>query len=144
LLDLIRSFKDAGISVLLSSHLLDRVQSVCDRVALFNNGKIALMGTIPQLGRQVLGGGYAVEIEAQGGNDVAARLREVTGVREVSESDGRFRLLCDRDVRPDAAAAVVTAGGRLTSLTLDRAGLETIYTQYFKSHDAALEVPHAA
>src|SRR5271167_1746732 len=45
LLGIIRSFKAAGVSVLLSSHLLERVQSVCDRVALFSGGRIALMGT---------------------------------------------------------------------------------------------------
>ena len=44
LLAIIRGFKREGVSVLLSSHLLERVQSVCDRVALFNNGRIALMG----------------------------------------------------------------------------------------------------
>ena len=64
LLALIRSLKEQGVSILLSSHLLDRVQSVCDRVALFNAGRIVLMGTVAQLGRQVLGGGYAVEVEA--------------------------------------------------------------------------------
>ena len=32
LLDMIRSLKHDGVAVLLSSHLLDRVQSVCDRV----------------------------------------------------------------------------------------------------------------
>ena len=67
LLELIRSLKEHGVSILLSSHLLDRVQSVCDRVALFNAGRIVLMGTVPELGRQVLGGGYAVEVEADGG-----------------------------------------------------------------------------
>ncbi|HEY6026186.1 MAG TPA: ABC transporter ATP-binding protein, partial [Pseudolabrys sp.] len=41
LLDLIRSLKAQGVTILLSSHLLARVQSVCDRVALFNAGKIA-------------------------------------------------------------------------------------------------------
>ena len=55
LLDLIRSFKADGISVVISSHLLDRVQSICDRVALFNAGRIALIGTVGELGRQVLG-----------------------------------------------------------------------------------------
>ena len=34
LLGIIRGFKSEGVSVLLSSHLLERVQSVCDRVAL--------------------------------------------------------------------------------------------------------------
>ena len=74
LLDIIRDLKHRGVSVLLSSHLLERVQSVCDRVALFNEGKIALLGTVPELGRQVLGGGFRVEVEAEGkldafGND---------------------------------------------------------------------------
>jgi ABC-2 type transport system ATP-binding protein len=134
LLDLIRSFKGAGVSVLLSSHLLGRVQSVCDRVALFNGGKIALMGSVSELGRQVLGGGYAVEVEADGGEGVRVRLGAIPGVRGVTESRaGRLRLLCDRDVRPEAAAAVVAAGGRLRSLMLDEPSLETIYTRYFQS-----------
>src|SRR5262249_3474866 len=56
LLNIIRDLKNRGVSVLLSSHLLERVQSVCDRVALFNQGNIALIGTVSELGRQVLGG----------------------------------------------------------------------------------------
>jgi ABC-2 type transport system ATP-binding protein len=145
LLDLIKSFKQAGISVLLSSHLLDRVQSVCDRVALFNNGKIALMGTIAQLGRQVLGGGYAVDVECQGGARLADRFAAIPGVRKVTEeANGRFHLLCERDVRPDAAKEAVAAGGLLTRLELDRAGLESIYTHYFQSGEAKREVAHAA
>src|SRR5262249_6767998 len=68
LLDLIRNLKAHGVSILLSSHLLDRVQSVCDRVALFNVGRIVLMGTVGELGRHVLGGGFAVELEAEGGD----------------------------------------------------------------------------
>ena len=47
-----------GVSVLLSSHLLDRVQSVCDRVALFNRATSRSSATVPELGRQVLGGGF--------------------------------------------------------------------------------------
>ena len=37
-LDMIRGLKADGTAVLLSSHHLDQVQSVCDRVALFNRG----------------------------------------------------------------------------------------------------------
>jgi len=134
LLALIRSLKAAGVSVLLSSHLLDRVQSVCDRVALFSAGKIALLGSVSELGRQVLGGGYAVEVEADAGEGVSLRLGAIPGVRGVSETaPGRVRMLCDRDVRPEAAAAVVAAGGRLKSLMLDESSLETIYTRYFQS-----------
>ena len=66
LLDMIRALKRDGVAVLLSSHLLERVQSICDRVALFHSGRIALIGTVPELARQVLGGGYTVEVEADG------------------------------------------------------------------------------
>jgi ABC-2 type transport system ATP-binding protein len=141
LLDLIRSLKAQGVTILLSSHLLDRVQSVCDRVALFNAGQIALMGTVDELGRDVLGGGYVVEVEADGGEGIARRLAALPGVRNVAEpAAGRWRVNCDRDLRGEAAAEVVAAGGRLHQLSLDRPSLETIYTRYFQSQ----EVPHAA
>ena len=133
LLDLIRSLKAQGVTVLLSSHLLDRVQSVCDRVALFNQGRIALMGTVGELGRHVLGGGYAVEVEAESSDGIAKRLAALPGVRSVeSTGPGRFRMSCDRDMRAEAAAAVVAAGGRLRELTLDEPSLEEIYTRYFQ------------
>jgi ABC-2 type transport system ATP-binding protein len=142
LLELIRSLKASGVSILLSSHLLARVQSVCDRVALFNAGRIVLMGTVAELGRQVLGGGYTVEVEAEGGGDIAKRLAALLGVRSVEEpGSGRFRMTCDSDLRAEAAGAVVAAGGRLKQLSLDQPSLETIYTRYFQ---AAQEVPHAA
>jgi ABC-2 type transport system ATP-binding protein len=136
LLDMIRALKRDGVSVLLSSHLLDRVQSVCDRVALFQDGHIALMGTVAELGREVLGGGFAVEVEAEG-QGLAERLAQVPGVRAV-EAPGpdRFRLLSDRDVRPDAAVAVVAAGGRLLRLSVEEPSLEAIYTRYFHDHGA--------
>jgi ABC-2 type transport system ATP-binding protein len=133
LLDIIRNLKQRDVSVLLSSHLLERVQSVCDRVALFNEGSIVLMGTVPELGRQVLGGGFRVEVEALG-QGLAARFAAVPGVQKVEAlAPDRFRLLSERDVRPEAAAAVVGAGGRLLRLSVEEPSLEAIYTRYFQN-----------
>jgi ABC-2 type transport system ATP-binding protein len=144
LLALIRSLKAHGVSILLSSHLLGRVQSVCDRVALFNAGRIALMGTVPELGRHVLGGGFAVEVEAESSDGLIMRLSALPGVRRVeTPAPGRFRLTCDRDLRAEAAAAVVAAGGRLKRLSLDEPSLEMIYTRYFQGAQQE-EARHAA
>ncbi len=132
LLNIIRELKQHGVSVLLSSHLLDRVQSVCDRVALFNQGNIALIGTVPELGREVLGGGFRVEVEAEG-QGLAERIAAVPGVQRVETvGANRWRLHADRDVRPEAAAAVVAAGGRLLRLSVEEPSLEAIYTGYFR------------
>jgi ABC-2 type transport system ATP-binding protein len=134
LLEMIRGLKRDGVAVLLSSHLLERVQSVCDRVALFQSGKIVLMGTVPELARQVLGGGYNVEVEADG-EGLAERFSEMAGVKAVDQSGpSRYRLLAERDVRPQAAAVVVNAGGSLRRLSVEEPSLDAIYNHYFQMH----------
>ncbi len=137
LLDMIRDLKADGVAVLLSSHLLDRVQSICDRVALFNRGAIAMQGTVKALGQQVLGAGHAAHVEADG-VDVEARLRAVAGVQKV-ERDGRgWKLIADHDVMAEVAQAIVQGGGRLQRLAAADPSLEAIYTRYFEEHkDAA-------
>ncbi|HWG03635.1 MAG TPA: ABC transporter ATP-binding protein, partial [Beijerinckiaceae bacterium] len=65
-LDLVRSLKSEGMTILLSSHMLDLVQSICDRVALFNNGRIGLSGNVLDLMRDVLGGSHIIQVEAVG------------------------------------------------------------------------------
>ena len=144
LLAIVRGLKRDGVTVILSSHLLDQVQSICDRVALFHAGRIALAGTVPELARQVLGGSYIVEIEAEG-HALTPELSRLPGVFHVQDvAPGRYRLSTDRDLRPEAAAAVVRAGGRLTRLALEGASLQNIYTRYFESTEQQQERRYAA
>jgi ABC-2 type transport system ATP-binding protein len=147
LLETIRSLKHDGVAVLLSSHLLERVQSVCDRVALFNAGRIALIGTVPELARQVLGGGYNLEVEADG-EGLALQFSEVPGVKAVDQAGpSRYRLLADRDVRAPAAAVVVNAGGSLRRLSLEEPSLDAIYNRYFQNQQmqqGATDASHQA
>jgi ABC-2 type transport system ATP-binding protein len=138
LLEMIRELKRAGVAVLLSSHLLDRVQSVCDRVALFNNGKIALMGTVVELANQVLGAGHPLLVEATGA-DIAGALRGVAGVQQVvANGEGAWRVIADRDVRAAVASCIVLGGGSLTKLDDLQPSLDEVYTRYFE------EARHAA
>jgi ABC-2 type transport system ATP-binding protein len=140
-LDMIRALKADNVTVLLSSHLLDRVQRVCDRVALFQSGRIALLGTVPELAREVLGGGFAVEVEAEG-QGLDRWLAAVPGVLGVEpQGADRFRLLAERDVRADAARAVVAAGGALRRLSVEEPSLDAIYSRFFQGQ--ALETAEA-
>jgi ABC-2 type transport system ATP-binding protein len=133
-LTLIEELKHEGVTVLLSSHLLDQVQRVCDRVSLFQTGRIVLQGTVPDLAKQVLGAGFVVEVDAIAppGADLEARLLAVPGVTSVHRTGDRYRLTSVRDVRPDAARAVVAAEGALTRLSVDTPSLEAIYTRFFQ------------
>ncbi len=134
LLGMIRRLKSHGVAVLLSSHLLDRVQSVCDRVALFNRGKVALMGTVVELANQVLGAGHPLRVEATGGGGIPGLLRGVEGVQNVYHDHGDvWRVVADRDVRAAVAQRIVANGGSLTLLADLQPSLEEVYTHYFEA-----------
>jgi len=137
-LDLVRSLKSEGMTVVLSSHLLDLVQSICDRVALFSNGRIGLSGRVEDLMRDVLGGTYVLDVEASG----EEAMHGMTGVHGVSKvtrlSDHRFRIDAVSDVRSEVAKAILAAGGELRWLSMGSANLEDVYTRYFQG------VRHAA
>jgi ABC-2 type transport system ATP-binding protein len=136
-LEMIRGLKADGTTVLLSSHHLDQVQSVCDRVALFNRGRIALAGSVTDLAQQVLGGGHVIDIEARG-PDVADRLQRLSGVVRVQLLGPEFyRVDCARDLRTEIVRELASSSA-LLSLRFAEPSLNEVYTRYFdEARDAA-------
>ena len=132
-LGLIHSLKEEGTTILLSSHLLHQVQIICDRVGLFTKGRMVLQGTVPELARKVLGGAYRVQIEAVGPTaKLKKALEAVQAVNKVSLANGMFEVEAQKDIRADAAEAVIKAGGRLHGLNVESQSLDDIYTRYFE------------
>ena len=63
ILDLLRRLVDErGIAILLSSHLLNQVQSVCDRIGIFASGRLVGIGTVEELARMFGDGTAVIEI----------------------------------------------------------------------------------
>jgi ABC-2 type transport system ATP-binding protein len=83
-LQLIRSLQEDGITILLSSHLLDQVQQICDRVGLFYKGRLILEGTVDELARQVIGGHFRVQLSAVT-DDKEGLQRKLAGIEGVEE-----------------------------------------------------------
>ena len=130
-LAMIRALKADGTAVLLSSHHLDQVQSVCDRVALFNQGRIALAGTVTELAGRILGGGHVIDVEAQG-PDVAERLAAVPGVVRVQTLAGdRYRVDCQRDLRAEIARRLAPEVD-LLGIQFAAPSLNEVYSRYFE------------
>jgi ABC-2 type transport system ATP-binding protein len=137
-LEMIRGLKADGTAVLLSSHHLDQVQSVCDRVALFNRGRIALAGTVTELAGKVLGGGYAIDVETRGAG-AEARLAGLPAVVRVQKlgataDSERWRVDCQRDLRAEIAH-VLAADVDLLGIHFAAPSLNEVYTRYFAEAD---------
>jgi ABC-2 type transport system ATP-binding protein len=135
-LDIIRRLKSEGITILLCSHLLHQVQAVCDRVGLFHQGRMVLEGTVSDLAQQVLGSGYRILLEAAGPDGLEEPLHRLDGVLNVRRSAANlYELETESDLRAEAARAVVEAGGRLLSLTVEASSLDEVYTRYFQREE---------
>jgi ABC-2 type transport system ATP-binding protein len=141
LLKLIADLRRDGMTIVLSSHLLGLVQSICDRVALFRNGRVGLVGRVDDLARKVLGGAFTVEVEAEG-LDLATALDGLAGIVAVtSVSPTHVRVDTQADIRPAIARRILDKGGQLREMALKRASLDDVYVRYFETKE---EVANAA
>jgi ABC-2 type transport system ATP-binding protein len=132
LLDLIGELRREGMTIVISSHLLGLVQSICDRVALFREGRIGLIGKVGDLAREVLGGAYVVEVEADG-VDLGAALAGLEGIGRITPVGANVsRVDADRDLRPEIARRIVAAGGSLRNMAISRSSLDEVYVRYFE------------
>ncbi|MEP6638982.1 MAG: ABC transporter ATP-binding protein [Chloroflexota bacterium] len=141
ILDLLRRLvRDRGLSIMLSSHLLTQVQSVCDRIGIFAGGRLIGVGTVDELATQFGDGSAVIEVglELPTPADVeraAASLRGIDGVESVEppEPGGDSWRIHVRPadvegrVRQDILVAAVEHGLRLTALRPIVPSLDDIY-----------------
>jgi ABC-2 type transport system ATP-binding protein len=86
--DMIRGFVAEGRTVLLSSHLLDEVEKICDEVAIVDRGKVVVQGSIADLaagGKQTILIATSDEEQAlallSGHREVKSAIAEANGIR---------------------------------------------------------------
>jgi len=125
-LEMIHDLKKEGLTILLSSHLLYQVQEVCDRVGLFNKGKMVLEGTVEELAHRVLGGAYRIQIDAEGSQTaILEALRQLPGLSNIRVIDSHlFEVEADKDLRPEIAQAVVSTESKLFRLDVQAQSLD--------------------
>jgi len=115
---LLRHLTDArGVTVLLSSHLLDEVERICDRVAILSHGRLVTEGKVSDLVRSERLWLDALPIAA-----VLARL----GDRGAPHGEGVVAGI-GRDETPALIAALVADGVRIHEARWLRPDLEQIF-----------------
>ncbi len=64
--DVLHRFREAGNSILLTTHYMDEAQMLCDRVAIVDRGRIIAAGTPREL-IESLGAAHVIEFELERG-----------------------------------------------------------------------------
>jgi ABC-2 type transport system ATP-binding protein len=98
---MIRGFVAEGRTVLLSSHLLDEVERICDHVAIVDHGRVVTQGTIAELAH---GAGEAIVVATSDDEEALAIVSCHRAVDTIALAAEGIRITLLHDVEADAAA----------------------------------------
>ncbi len=119
-------------TVLLSTHLLNEAQNICDRVLIINKGKIVTEDTTENLQARLIGAERAILRVRGESDDLAKTIRLVKGVQGVeTKEDGavEFEFASGKDVRPEVAKQVIKSGYDLLEMRPIGMSLEEIFLE---------------
>lgn len=135
ILELIKGLnREHGLTVMLSSHQLQQVQEICNRVGIIVKGKLIVQGEMDELGKSILKGRqWNFLLEVSGNTDGLERdLQSIPGVDEIEKRSHGWFLRCTQDVRGEVVSLVTRKGVRLLQLRSEDPTLEEIYLKYFR------------
>lgn len=121
-------------TVVLSTHIMQEVQALCDRVVIINRGQLVADDTVAALtaradGNPVLKVGLDGEVSEE-------KLKALPGVTHVSsEADGIYHLetIREDETRKAVVALAASEGWDVTSLTKEQVSLESVFQQLTQS-----------
>lgn len=123
-------------TVILSSHILSEVQTVCDRVLIIANGKLVAQGTPEELAEKLAAKG-SISATAQGSREAvlaaAKAIPGLTDLRVTAEKGGEVSFTAvseaGTDLRGALSLALAKAGCPVLSLSAESMSLEDVFLQ---------------
>jgi len=113
---------EEGVTIFMSSHLLDEVEQLADRIGIVHEGRLVEEVDVEALRG---GGNSSIELEVDDERLAERVLRDELGLTELGRSSAAGLSVADRGARPEAIArALVGAGVALKRLQPAREDLE--------------------
>lgn len=129
LLDLVREEAKAGTCVLYTTHYMEEAESICDRLAIMDHGRLIAQGTLADL-RAMMGERDLLRLTGSWDTEevrkALARLEDVEivqvgeGSATISTSNASSRL-------PSVFAALSSTGADVRGATLTQSSLESLF-----------------
>jgi ABC-2 type transport system ATP-binding protein len=134
---LLQRFRAEGGSILITTHYMDEAETLCDRVAVVDHGKVIALGTPREL-IATLGADHVIQfsVAADQATPAPDRLRALTGVREVRASNGVTSLIATEPhvTIPALLEELDRDGLELTLLNTYHATLEDVFVALTGRH----------
>lgn len=111
-------------TILFSSHLMDEVEEVCDRVGVIDKGEMVAEGTVDELR-----GKRGILVRAIPLQEAARVAGGVTGVESVEIKDGTLHVTADPNLVPEISHELFSAGVRFSEIRPSQRSLEEAFLE---------------
>lgn len=122
--DVLAEKRSEGVPVIFSSHQLDLVERICDRVGIVVAGRMSAVGTVEKLRHA-----GAVQVEVHAPQAPPGWVDAVPGARVVQETDGRTLVELGPDGDDQALLAAALRTGPVHSFTRRRPSLTELFRE---------------
>lgn len=136
ILELLRKLKADGKTIFLSTHLLDDVERVCDKVGILDGGKLVIEGDMDQLLNETVGIIYDLKIQDYKNLDSLKKdLEKYDFVKLANKSNDflQIHLDSDRD-KYKLLQIMIDKNVNLISFNLHKTKLEDIFLSLYKEN----------
>ena len=131
---ILQELQRLGKTIIISSHILSELQTLCNRVAIIEKGKLIYSGPVQGV-RDQMASGRIVWVRVAGDPEPAMQLlKSRVEVAEAIQADGRIKVtLADHDTDHSLIAETLVKGGaKLLELREDELGLEEVFLRVTK------------
>ena len=137
--EIIRAERDRGATVFFSSHILEQVEAVCDRVGILRDGELVAVDTIDAL-RDALGTDARLVLTVESvTDDVLDAVTALPGVTDVhADSETRLTVTCAPETKTVVMHAVEAAGSTVVDFEIEETSLEEMFAAYTTDDDTAM------
>jgi len=123
--------RQAGRSILMSTHQMHQVEALCDRIVLIDEGRTVLYGPVAEVKHTFTGN--AVRVEGLGD------FNQIPGVMETRRQNGGWHLALEAGTDPQAVFRALAArtGVRVERFELEEPSLDDIFVRVVQEGRAA-------
>jgi len=120
---LLETKRDEGKSIIMSTHQMNQVEELCDRILLIDHGHRILYGTLKEIQDQFSSKDILV-------TPLNTLPDSIEGVREIRKYNGQFRLVLDENAKPNQILkSLINKGVEISEFEIAVPPLNEIFIQ---------------
>jgi ABC-2 type transport system ATP-binding protein len=129
ILEMVKNLNKEGLTVLYTSHYMEEVEFLCDRIAIVDHGKVIAEGTQKEL-RLVVGDKDTIRVTAPDvPQAVADKIKALKDIESVTVKENEVDILSahGREVLADVISVMNNSGVKIASVEVQEPDLESVF-----------------